>query len=132
MNEEDQKHLKNLMEQQLADLVSRAKLTMADLLENAADDIGDFLDLATSESSRSHLLRIRDRENKLIKKIRQALHDMAEGNYGYCLECDEEISIERLKARPVARFCIHCKTKLEAKEKFRNLGLKSTRNAYLN
>lgn len=132
MNEKDRKYLRNLMEQQLADLVSRAQLTMTEFLENAADEVGDFLDLAVSESSRSHLLRIRDRENKLIKKIRQALWDMDEGNYGYCQECDEEISIERLKARPVARFCIHCKTKLEAQENYRELRLQPLRKDYLN
>jgi DnaK suppressor protein len=56
---------------------------------------------------------------------------MNEGNYGYCQECDEEISIERLKARPVARFCILCKTEMEAHEKYRKLGLRPIRNAYL-
>jgi DnaK suppressor protein len=105
---------------------------MADLLDHAGDEIGDFLDMATSESSRSYLLRIRDRENRLIKKIRQALRDMEDGNYGYCQQCDEEIAIERLKARPVARFCIHCKTKMEAQENYRDIGMSTSRNAHIN
>ena len=61
--------------------------------------------------------RIRDRENKLIKKIKLALNKIEEGEYGICEMCEEDISFERLKARPVAALCIDCKIKLENEEK---------------
>jgi DnaK suppressor protein len=67
------------------------------------------------------MLRIRDRENKLIKKIRNALNRIENGTFGVCEECGENISIKRLKARPVTTQCIDCKTKEEASE--RALGL---------
>ena len=63
------------------------------------------------------MLRIRDREHKLIYKIKQALDRIEEGTFGVCDSCGEDISIKRLKARPVTTQCIDCKTKEEAQEK---------------
>ena len=75
------------------------------------------LDRATVESSRIWMLRIRDRESMLIKKIRQSLEDIENDEYGICKDCGEDISIERLKARPVTSICISCKTNRESVEK---------------
>jgi DnaK suppressor protein len=63
------------------------------------------------------MLRIRDREHKLIKKIKKALDRIENGTFGICESCGEEISIKRLKARPVTSQCIECKSKEEALEK---------------
>jgi DnaK suppressor protein len=69
------------------------------------------------ESNRNSVLRIRDRERKLIFKIQEALTRIDEGTFGICEECNEEIGIERLKARPVTTLCIECKSSQEVEEK---------------
>ncbi|MBU0986907.1 MAG: TraR/DksA C4-type zinc finger protein, partial [Proteobacteria bacterium] len=71
-------------------------------------------DLASFESERGTMLRIRDRESKLIRKIQKALENLKYGDFGICEVCGEEIAIERLIARPVTTHCIKCKTKMEA------------------
>ena len=86
------------------------------LIENDAIS-ADFVDCAAFESARSTALRIHDRESRLIKKIRKSLRDIETGDYGICEACDRRIAIERLKARPIARQCIQCKTKQEATER---------------
>ena len=53
----------------------------------------------------------------LINKIRKSLEDIDNGEYGICEDCGKEISIKRLKARPIAKRCIECKTKQEALDK---------------
>jgi DnaK suppressor protein len=63
------------------------------------------------------MLRIRDRESKLIRKIKSALERIENGTFGVCETCGGEISIKRLKARPVTSQCIECKSKEEALEK---------------
>ena len=68
------------------------------------------------ESDRNFTLRIRDRERKLIGKIREALERIDEGTFGTCDDCGEDISVKRLKARPVTTQCIDCKTEEEARE----------------
>jgi DnaK suppressor protein len=66
-------------------------------------------------------LRIRDRERTLIGKIREALERIEDGTYGICEECGEEITAERLKARPVTTLCIECKKRQETEEKVKGL-----------
>lgn len=41
-------------------------------------------------------------------RIERALTRIAEGEYGYCLDCDEEIPIKRLQVDPAAALCVHC------------------------
>jgi DnaK suppressor protein len=60
---------------------------------------------------------MRDRESILIRKIKKSLEDIEDGVYWYCEECSDEIAIARLKARPVARRCIRCKTRQEERER---------------
>ncbi len=74
-------------------------------------------DRATQESDRNFELRIRDRERKLINKIKEALERIEEGTFGICEMCEEEIGEARLKARPVTTLCIDCKMEQERKEK---------------
>ena len=90
---------------------------MTDQRENFPDPT----DRATMESDRNFTLRIRDRERKLIAKIRDALDRIEEGTFGICEECGEDISSERLEARPVTTLCIECKKKQENDEKARGI-----------
>ncbi|MBT8351424.1 MAG: TraR/DksA C4-type zinc finger protein, partial [Deltaproteobacteria bacterium] len=55
--------------------------------------------------------------SKLIKKIKKALTRIENGTFGICEACGEDISIKRMKARPVTSQCIDCKSKEEALEK---------------
>jgi DnaK suppressor protein len=116
----DERHLtyfKKLLTDWLNDLLRHADDTVFGL--RSADEIflPDPLDQATYDSERSFQLRIRDRESILIKKIRRSLSDIENGTYGICEICEKDISIKRLEARPVARYCIKCKTALENREK---------------
>lgn len=107
---------RDLLENQLADLERKAGGTVSDLLLNSIG-AADLLDLATMDADRGWTLRIRDRESKLIRKIKAALRRIQDGSYGECEECGEDISPARLQARPVTSHCIRCKTKLESMEK---------------
>ena len=97
-------------------LLDQAGETFEGLLD-PQENLAAPLDRASVESDRIRTLRIRDRESMLIKKIRQSIEDIENGEYGICEDCGEDISIERLKARPVTSFCIRCKTKRESLKK---------------
>jgi DnaK suppressor protein len=43
-----------------------------------------------------------------LRRIAAALARMDEGDYGYCLECGEEIAVRRLELDPAAPLCITC------------------------
>lgn len=116
MKEKDIKYFKTLLTRWLEELESHSERVI-DGLKEMDESLPDPLDRAVFDSERNFNLRIRDRENLLIKKIRRCLEDIDEGIYGICESCGEEISIARLKARPVTRHCIRCKTRIEALEK---------------
>ena len=92
--------------------------TLEEMTDNQSA-YADPSDRATAESDRAFTLRIRDRERKLITKIKEALTRMDDGEYGICEECGEDIGLARLKARPVTRLCINCKAKQEEDEHLR-------------
>jgi len=107
---------KILLEARLEELLSEANDTVTEMTQSK-EDFPDPADRASHESDRNFLLRIRDRERKLIVKIQDALARIEDGTFGICDECGELISNERLKARPVTTLCIHCKTEAEEMEK---------------
>lgn len=79
----------------------------------------DVSDQASAEVDQNFSMRIREREQKLLKKIDEALDRLAQNTYGICERCGEDIPYKRLKARPVTTLCIDCKTLQEQEERFR-------------
>ena len=116
MKKKDIEYFKELLNNRLEELLSHADDTVSGMTQ-PKENFPDPTDRASLESERNFMLRIRDRENKLIKKIRSALDRIENGTFGVCEECGENITIKRLKARPVTTQCIDCKTKEEASEK---------------
>lgn len=51
--------------------------------------------------------QLRQRE---LQRIEQAMQRLEEGEYGYCLQCGEEIATARLAIDPMAELCINCKS----------------------
>ena len=115
MEEKDLEFFRHLLTQWMEELLEHADDTVEGLLD-ARENLPDPLDRASAESDRTWTLRIRDRESMLIKKIRNSLKAIESKEYGICEDCGEEISIKRLKARPVTSFCIGCKSKRESRE----------------
>jgi len=113
-------NFRNLLDGTLGELQSEATKTVSGMT-SYEETFADPTDRATLESDRNFTLRIRDRERKLIAKIKEALERIENGTYGICELCGEEISEARLKARPVTTLCIDCKTTQEVDEKVRGM-----------
>jgi len=116
MKDETIEYFREFLTLRLQELLNRADNTVTGMTHQK-ENFPDPTDRASLESDRNFMLRIRDRENKLIKKIKKALDRIEDGSFGICESCGEDISIERLKARPVTTLCIECKTRQEAREK---------------
>ncbi|XYK81072.1 MAG: TraR/DksA family transcriptional regulator [Labrenzia sp.] len=43
-----------------------------------------------------------------IQRIEAALKRLDDGDYGYCVDCGEDIAAKRLEVDPAAAFCIRC------------------------
>jgi DnaK suppressor protein len=112
--------LKALLEGQLESLLAQGRMHLQETVAERETD-ADALDLAVTESNREYVLRLADRERRLMKKIQGALTAIANGDYGTCEGCGGPIDYKRLLARPVARLCIDCKTEAEQLEGRRQL-----------
>ena len=115
MDQKDLAFFRNLLNDMLVEAQQKGDTTLEEL-SDGNEVFAVPADRATAESDRSITLRIRDRERRLIKKVKEALMRIEDGTYGICEECGEEISLSRLKARPVTRLCITCKAKQEEEE----------------
>lgn len=79
--------------------------------------VPDPADRATIEEEHALELRTRDRERKLLKKIKQSLDRIEAGEYGWCEETGEPIGIPRLIARPTATLSLEAQQRRELKQK---------------
>ena len=68
------------------------------LLEDAADQVEEYVTLLPIE----HSLELR------LQNIDRALEKIKKGKYGICDQCKKKISEERLKAYPEAVLCTAC------------------------
>jgi DnaK suppressor protein len=98
------------------DLLREADGTLASLSEGGIME-ADITDRASVETDRALELRTRDRARKLISKIDQALLRVESGNYGFCEDTGEPISLRRLAARPIATLSIEAQERHERMER---------------
>lgn len=84
--------------------------------DNILSELGDQ---ASVETDRNFMLKLRERERKLLKKIEKAIDKIDKNEYGICEACGQLIDIKRLEARPVTDLCIECKTEQEEEEKLK-------------
>jgi DnaK suppressor protein len=116
MDKKKLKHFRAKLEAMSQDILDEAEKTLSEMTDQS-DNFPDPADRATAESNRNFELRIRDRERKLLAKIKEAIERLDSGSYGTCESCDDDISLKRLEARPVTTLCVKCKTAQEQHEK---------------
>lgn len=116
MRQRDLKSFRKLLTRQLDQLLMEAERTK-DQVKEAEETSSDPMDQASTVLDMDFLLRLRDRERKLMVKIKEALERIENGTFGICEKCGEKISEKRLRARPMATLCIDCKHEQEASEK---------------
>ncbi|MEM6648907.1 MAG: RNA polymerase-binding protein DksA [Pseudomonadota bacterium] len=98
------------------EILDQSRLTI-EQMQTSSLHLADPADRASSETDHSLELRTRDRQRKLIAKIDAALRRIEEGEYGYCEETGEPISLRRLDARPTATMTLEAQEQHERKEK---------------
>lgn len=100
-----------------AELIRESAETIHNTLQSTELQKPDLADRASAETDHALELRTRDRERKLISKINEALERINLGEYGYCEETGEPITVARLKARPIATLSLEAQERHERLEK---------------
>lgn len=116
LSKEQLDQFRAILKEKEAHLLAEARRTLENDMVIEADERMDEVDQASSEYMQAFSFRLRGRERFLMSKIEKALRKLDDGTYGLCEECEEMISLPRLRARPEAQLCIQCKESQEREE----------------
>lgn len=124
--------MNGLDDQQWQALQARLERARAALLSQLADDLDSSTDLRQPQR---HEVEASPADNASVRTLHAAVHEaathtarqldivqhalakFADQRYGLCESCGEPIGYSRLNARPEARFCISCQTRLEQRRR---------------
>ena len=82
----------------------------------------DIADMAVESYARDFLFSKSAGDRRILQNIEDALARIDGKTYGFCANCDEEISLRRLEAVPWATMCVKCQELLERGRLFKVLG----------
>jgi DnaK suppressor protein len=116
MNERQLEYFRRKLIAWKSELMDDSRETIEGLQESARS-VPDLADRASEETDRAIELRTRDRQRKLVAKIDAALRRIENGEYGYCEETGEPISLKRLDARPIATLSLEAQERHERRER---------------
>lgn len=69
----------------------------------------DMLDQIQHAQEREMAIGNLERASARLSEVRSALQSIQRGTFGFCLDCEEEISMKRLAAVPWATACPACR-----------------------
>ena len=104
--------LKNLLRAKQTEL-SRSLRNRDEIVVEKASDALDEVQLM---EERELAIRNLDRDSNALRLIYRALLRIANGTYGVCLHCEEDILPKRMAAVPWAAFCVNCQEKIDCCE----------------
>lgn len=98
---------KTQLEARRSELVARIEEVGRELASHQAKD---WEEAATEQEDDEVLEGMGNSARDEIARIDAALTRIAEGEYGYCMKCGEEIGDDRLDVVPWTPFCRNCAT----------------------
>jgi DnaK suppressor protein len=101
-----------MLELRLEELSSRLR-NRENITVERTPDVLDDIELSVERDLAIWSL---DRGFAQLRYVTAALDRIADGTYGRCLRCDEEINMKRLTAVPYASFCIKCQEDADHRE----------------
>ncbi len=117
LKKKELKEFKQILMDERNLLIKNANDTIKNEIELSKDDMSDEADLASALIDQGLSLRLRGRERMLIEKIDGALERIESGEFGICIACEDDINLNRLRARTVTTMCIACKEEQEQRER---------------
>ena len=80
-----------------------------------AEATQDSADRCVISLSKESLFERSSQRRTVLRLIEAALKRIADGSFGICVWCGDEIQDQRLQALPWTQFCLRCQGELEAK-----------------
>lgn len=115
MKASDRDDLRRRLEARAREILHHSHLDVreADEAMPFPDNVPDAVELALSDQVKTTQADMSERDRNLLVQIRDAFGRMRDGEYGVCVECGEEIALERLRAVPWAARCANDQERVE-------------------
>lgn len=116
MNEFSTSHIESIkveLEDRLATLTRRLGKIQVHLRHEDGPLSADWEEQAVERENDEVLEALDDAGRLETAQIRHALDAIAQGTYGTCEACGDDIGAKRLKALPFTSWCIKCATEAE-------------------
>lgn len=108
---------KTHLEIEQARLIERQLEIKQNSMKNPESISGDEADRAFAIQSSTEYLSESLKNKVMLNSISKALNAIKAGDYGYCIDCGEEVGIKRLINQPAACRDVECETIAESKSK---------------
>ncbi len=113
MRKNEVKFFEDMLVERKKQISKNIKESIKDISLLKHDDVGDEADHAAVSTDRMIEEAINKQLTKELHEIDYALGKIYTGTYGICEMCEEDISFQRLKVKPQAKYCIACREIIE-------------------
>ena len=108
MNDEQIKQFKELLEFAKSEVKREIELLTESAKPVAPENsLGRLARMEAINQQKVQERALQNSKNRL-RQVEQALQRIESEDFGYCLECGEEISQKRLEAAPYGALCLRC------------------------
>lgn len=107
------KQFEKRLRQRQKELEAALAHTVEQALTSNANETQDVADQAVAGYQKEMLFSQGTVRNAQLRLVKQALNRLAEGSYGDCVRCYQEIGAKRIEALPWTPYCIECQERLE-------------------
>jgi DnaK suppressor protein len=113
VQESELKYFKEILEGRKVQIIKNISGVNNELLELNSLELNDEGDHASANNNSMIETAIVQQQEKELHEIGVALGKIASREYGICEMCEDPIGFQRLKVKPHAIYCIHCREIVE-------------------
>ena len=107
------KHFQSLLENIRTKIVGDVEKAHHNKKSNEVEQMADISDDAARSYGKKLQGDLEEQEWVKLKQVEAALKKVADGEYGICEQCEQEILETRLEIMPYTEFCIQCLSEIE-------------------
>ncbi len=117
MRDSDLKYFEDLLLNRRVQIKKNIDDAAREIASLKNDEVGDEADHAAVSTDRMIEQAISAQQTRELGEIDFSLSKIKRGGYGICEMCEEDISFQRLKVKPYAKYCIVCREIIEKQNK---------------
>jgi DnaK suppressor protein len=117
MRDSDLKYFEDLLLNRRVQIKKNIDDAAREIASLKNDEVGDEADHAAVSTDRMIEQAISAQQTRELGEIDFSLSKIKSGGYGICEMCEEDISFQRLKVKPYAKYCIVCREIIEKQNK---------------